>query len=168
MKLLETQKYAECQLVAVINAAAYLGQPLVDPKSEEYERLVDYVGARHGSAISPRLAAAYLRLIPHDIEPLTLDNVRSHVMSGRPVHVGIQHPIVGHHAVLLTNGDGSGMRVWNMRRKGFAKDRLTWGRLKEMMAAVASQCRKALWYELDPLKVRGDDEPTVYHPISKR
>ena len=157
MKLLETQKYAECQLVAVINAAAFLGQPLVDPKSEEYERLVDYVGARHGSAISPRLGVAYLRLIQHPIEPLTLDNVRCQVMSGRPVHVGIQHPTVGHHAVLLTDGDGHGMRVWNMKRKGFQKDRLSWGRLQEMMAAVVAHCRAAFWYELDPLKVKDAD-----------
>jgi hypothetical protein len=153
-RLLDNQKYAECQLVAVINAAAFLGEPPVDPASEEYERLVDYVGARHGAAVSPRPAASYLRLILHDIDPLTIDNVRCQVMSGRPVHVGIRHPILGHHAVLLTDGDGRGMRVWNMRRKGFPKNRLSWERLREMMAAVAPQCRAAFWYELDPLRVR--------------
>lgn len=157
MKLLETQKYSECQLVAVINAAAFLGQPLVDPNSEEYERLVDLVKARHGSAITNYLAVEYLRLIKHDINPITLNNVRLKVMEGRPVHVGIQHPTVGHHAVLLTNGDARGVRVWNMKRKGFPKDRLSWERLGEMMGAVVAHCRKAFWYELDPLKVKDED-----------
>ena len=152
MKLLETQKYAECQLVAVINAAAYLGEPLVDPTSDEYERLVDLVGARHGSAISIRWAVQHLRLIRHDIEPLDADAIRRQTVSGRPVQVTIEHPTVGFHAVLLTDDNGRGVRVWNMRRKGFAKDRLSWGRLAEMMAAVPAHNRHAYWYELDPLK----------------
>lgn len=152
MKLLETQKYAECQLVAVINAAIYLGEPAVDPKSDEYERLVDLVGARHGSAISIRFAVHHLRLIQHEIEPLTEDAIRQHTGIGRPVQVGIQHPIVGFHAVLITDDNGRSVRGWNLRRKGFPHDRLSWGRLRERMAAVAPQCRHAYWYELDPLK----------------
>lgn len=152
--LLNSQKYSECQLVAVINAASYLGEPLVVPASEEYERLVDLVGARHGSAISIRKAIEYLRLQQHEIEPITLENVQTRVMSGSPVSVGIQHPTAGFHAVLLTDGDSTRVKVWNLRRKEFPQDCLTWLRLGEMMAAVPSHCRRAEWYDLDPLRIR--------------
>ena len=154
MKLLETQKYQECQLVAVINAAAYLGQPLVDPKSEEYERLVDLVGARHGSAIAIRHAVWYLRMILHEITPVTLETVETRVMSGHPVSVTIWAGGVGFHAILLTDGTAKGVKAWNLGIKGNKRGFLTWGRLKELMAAAPAHCRKAEWYSLDPLKTQ--------------
>jgi len=156
-RLLDHQKYSECQLVAVVNAAAYLGEPLVDPDSEEYERLIDLVGARHGSAISIRLAVNYLRLRCHEIEPLSLENVKEFTLSGKPVSVSIRHPDPGLHQVLLTDGDSAAVRAWNLRIKDCPDGRLTWPRLGELMAAVAPHLRKAEWYELDPMKVRKKD-----------
>ncbi len=160
MRLLDTQKYAECQLVAVINAATFLGEPRVEPNSEEYERLVDLAGARCGSAstFGIRAVTTYLRLIQNDITPITLDGVRMKVMSGHPVHVYIQHPALGFHAVLLTDGDGHGVHVSNMYRKEFRKERLTWRRLRELMGGVPAHCRRAYWYELDPLRIRENEK----------
>ncbi len=168
MKLLETQKYAECQLVAVINAAAFLGEPLVDPDSDEYERLVDLVGARHGSAISIRWAVQHLRLIRHDIEPLNASSLRCQVASGHPVQVNLQHPTLGNHAVLLTDDNGRSVRVWNLRRKGFAKDRLSWERLVEMIAAQSSHNRHAYWFELDPLTTKKSKPGTYRAPLNSQ
>ncbi len=154
MKLLDTQKYSECQLVALINAATYLGEPAVDPDSEEYERLVDLVRARCGSAINTSHAVDYLRLVEQKISPITLDNVRAKVMEGRPVAIVIWNLVVGFHAVLLTDGTARGVRAWNMRRKGFPYDRVSWNRLGELMSAVPFHCRWVNWYELDPLRKR--------------
>lgn len=153
-KLIDTQKYSECQLVAAINAATFLDQPPVDPESEEYERLVDLTASRTGGAIFIRKAIEYLRLIRKEIEPVDMEPVKLRVMEGRPVQVSIQHPTAGMHAVLLTNGNHRGSRVWNVKRKEFPHERLSWERIRELMSAVPPQCRKAFWYELDPLKVK--------------
>lgn len=154
MKLLETQKYSECQLVAVINAAAYLGQPLVDPNSEEYERLVDLVCARTGSAIRIDLAIHYLRLVHHDLSPVTVDRVRMQVMSGHPVSATIWHHGPGFHEILLTDGGPKSVKAWNLGIKGYPKGRVSWERLGELMGAAPHHCRKVGWYELDPLKTQ--------------
>ena len=158
MKLLDTQKYSECQLVAIINAATYLGEPAVDPNSEEYERLVDLVRARCGSVINTSHAVDYLRLVEQKIAPITLNNVRAKVMEGRPVAVVIWNLVVGFHAVLLTDGTARGVRAWNMRRKGFPYDRVSWNRLGELMSAVPFHCRWVNWYELDPLRKRDKEK----------
>ena len=155
MKLLDTQKYSECQLVALINAAAFLGEPPVVQDSEEYERLVDFVGARHGAAISAYKAVEYLRLQAHAIEPVTLQAVRTNVMAGHPVAVSVWHVDTGFHRILLTHGDQKGTKCWNFRIKQNSKGRVTWGRLREFMAEVGpAKTRKAEWYELDPLRKR--------------
>lgn len=158
MKLLDTQKYSECQLVAIINAASYLGEPAVDPDSEEYERLVDLVGARYGSAINTSHAVKYLRLVEQNISPVTLNGVRMKVMEGHPVAIVIWNRVVGFHAVLLTDGTARGVRAWNMRRKGFPYDRVSWKRLGELMGVVSFNCRWAYWYTLDPLRQRDKEK----------
>ncbi len=151
-KLLDTQRYSECQLVSVINAAIYLGEPPVDPLSEEYERLVDLVGARHGAAINVRGAVSYLRLVIHEIEPITMQSIRGKVLSGDPVSVSIWHRDVGLHSVLLTDPDETTVRAWNLGVKECRKGRVRWKRLRELMAADAAHHRQAAWYELDPLR----------------
>ena len=151
MKLLNTQKYSECQLVAVINAATFLGEPRVDPDSEEYERLVDLVGARNGSALKISAAVTYLRLIQNDIIPVTLEEVRMNLLRGNPVQVAIQHPALGFHSILLTRGNTSGAYVSNLFKN---EDRLTWPQLRGIMKQVPAHCRKAAWYELDPQRIR--------------
>ncbi len=109
-KLLDSQKYSECQLVSAINAAVHLGEPPVDPSSEEYERLVDLVGARHGSAIHIRDAVRYLRLVRYEIKPITVNNIRAKTLSGHPVSVNIWHREVGFHSVLLTDSSSATVR----------------------------------------------------------
>lgn len=156
MHLLDTQKYSECQLVAIINAATFLGQPQVDPDSEEYERLVDLTASRYGSAVFPHKAVEYLRLIKTDIRPVEVEAVRRKVREGAPVQVTIQHPDLGLHATLLTGGNHRSVQAWNV--KGLPNDRMSWERLRELMGAVAPQCRSAMWYALDPIKVNGAQE----------
>lgn len=153
-KMLNSQKYSECQLVAIINAATYLGEKPVDPDSEEYERLVDLVGARHGSAIHVRSAVSYLRLVMHEIDPVSINDVRLKVVGGYPVSVTIWHHGVGFHSTLLTDGDHRGAKAWNLGVKGYPKNRVGWNRMKELVAAVPAHCRKAIWFELDPLRKR--------------
>ncbi len=151
MNLLNTQKYSECQLVAVINAATFLGEPRVNPNSEEYERLVDLVGARNGSALKIGAAVTYLRLIQNDITPVTLEEVRMNILRGNPVQVAIQHPARGFHSILLTRGTPGGAHVSNLFKN---EGRLTWPQLRGIMKAVPAHCRKAAWYELNPVRIR--------------
>ena len=152
MKFLDTQKYSECQLVSVINAAVYLGEPGVDPESQEYERLVDLVGARYGDATRLDQAVSYLRLVSHPIHPVSIENIKRELAMKRPVQVVIWHPIVFSHGVLLVDDNGRSVRVYNLRRKGFAKDRLAWGPLAEMIASIPPNMRWAIWYEVDRVK----------------
>lgn len=49
---INSQKYSECQLVTAINATIYLNETSILSHSIEYERLIDLVGARHGSAVN--------------------------------------------------------------------------------------------------------------------
>jgi len=151
-KLLDSQRYSECQLVSAINAAVYLGEPLVDPSSEEYERLVDLVGARHGSALHIRDAVRYLRLVRYELKPISLNNLQAKTLSGHPVSVNTWHRDVGFHSVLLTDPDETTVRAWNIGIKKYRKGRVGWKRLCELIAAVAPRLRRADWYELDPLK----------------
>lgn len=97
---LDCQKYLECQLVTIINAAIHLGEQPVDPHSEEYERLIDIGGARHGAAIRPEYVMDYLRIeaVPTDPGWKTL---KLHLSRGFPVEYGLSHPGVGFHSVLV-------------------------------------------------------------------
>jgi len=60
MKYLNRQKYSECQLVTAINCYTYLTGKIIKQDSKRYEKLVDLVAARYGSAIS--IEKAYKRL----------------------------------------------------------------------------------------------------------
>lgn len=95
---LHNQKYAECQLVTAINSAIMLGQPFIGPETSEYERLVDLVGARYGSAISIQKAWDYLRL---DSELLPSEfRVLSHYKED-PFEVGVWTEKHGYHSVMV-------------------------------------------------------------------
>jgi hypothetical protein len=108
---LERQKYAECQLVSAINAAIHLGEPRVDPRSEEYERLVDLVGARHGSAIQIERAHRYLRLVREPLVPLSWDRVQGALLMGYPVEVTALHKTRGFHSGLSTAFKARGRKL---------------------------------------------------------
>lgn len=96
------QLYSECQLVAVINAAIKLGQPSVKIGSNEYERLVDLVGARYGSAISVELAYTYLRLKFVDTKP-EWSSVEMAVCKGLPLSLAIWSKHYGYHEISIVD-----------------------------------------------------------------
>ncbi len=122
MIYLTGQKYSECQLVTVINAAVHLGEPLVNPDSAEYDRLVDYVGARYGSAISIDKAVKYLRLTYKRV-PSSLKNIRRALEFNLPVAVNMLHDRAGHHSVCAIGMRGEGakteIRLPNIFKEGW-------------------------------------------------
>ena len=97
---INSQKYSECQLVTVINAAIHLGEEPVSPESEEYERLVDIGGARYGCAIRAEYVMDYLRVEAINTDPCW-ENLKRLLKKGYPVEYGISHPGVGFHSVLV-------------------------------------------------------------------
>lgn len=99
------QNYMECQLVTAINAGIRLGERRIDPESAEYERLVDLVGARHGSAICVEKAIDYLRMDCIPIEPTKEALVKS-LESGYPVEIGVWTEERGYHSICATEWDG--------------------------------------------------------------
>jgi len=86
---LTKQRYMECQLITAINAAICLKELPIDSKSIEYERLVDLVCARHGSAINVELAYRYLRLKTFMVD-FTWENVVKYL---KKETINIRNPI---------------------------------------------------------------------------
>jgi len=97
---INSQKYAECQLVTLINAAIHLGEASISPNSEEYERLVDISLARYGAAIRAEYAMDYLRLECINTDP-GWETMTKSIDDGYPVEYGIWHAGVGFHSVLV-------------------------------------------------------------------
>lgn len=102
---LNKQKYMECQLVSAINASIFLGLGSVQQYSNEYERLVDLVGARYGSAIEVKKAHEYLGLgcRPLERKEISFQRVKQLLEDGHPIELGIHHKKIGNHSVLLVS-----------------------------------------------------------------
>ena len=115
-KYINKQKYAECQLITVLNAAMYLDDIYIDPESDEYERLVDLVGARHGSAIQINKAIDYLDL-DYDFIPKHFNSVKKELKNNRPVEIGIWCLGYGFHSCLIINRKGSKVKIANFKKK---------------------------------------------------
>lgn len=101
---LNSQKYMECQLVTAINAAICLNEIPVEANSAEYDRLVDLVSARNGSAISIKDAYKYLRLEPFFV-PFTWENVVKYLKKRvinvkNPIEFLVRSPRTGSHSIL--------------------------------------------------------------------
>ncbi len=94
------QKYSECQLVTALNASYKLGEPFVDPKSNEYERLVDLVLARNGAAITIEKACDYLRLKYVDVAP-SWESIGFADDMNLPLDITINSPKYGLHSVAI-------------------------------------------------------------------
>ncbi|MGD2072523.1 MAG: hypothetical protein PVG65_03445 [Candidatus Thorarchaeota archaeon] len=85
------QKYTECQLISALNAAYCLGEQLVHPDSEEYERLIDLTGARYGNCTSVYKAYEYLRLNYINTKP-EFESIEFATKMGLPIGVGVRMP----------------------------------------------------------------------------
>jgi len=100
---LNWQFYQECQLVTAINAAFFLGEPLVEQGTPEYERLVDFVHARNGAAISIEKAHEYLKIKRTPLckkAGFTWELMKQKIDEGHPVELLVQGPKYGRHSVL--------------------------------------------------------------------
>lgn len=118
MILQDEQLYHECQLVMVLNAYQFLtGDNSIYPGGPEYERLVDYTGARYGACTDVKKAIDYLGLSVLK-EKYNHDRIKHWLITGRPVGIGVLTKQTGAHAVLATefNENTSKIRVHNLRR----------------------------------------------------
>lgn len=126
---LHSQIYSECALVAAINAAIFLGRTSISQGSSEYERLVDLVGARDGSAIRIEKAWEYLQIQEFAMEN-SVDRIRQESISS-PVEIVISHPeTYGIHCALIIGSAtvshaGACVHVLNMRKIA-PQDFITW------------------------------------------
>jgi len=101
VSLQNSQKYSECQLVTALNATYCLGEQPIKPDSSEYERLVDFVSARDGSAIRIEKSYSYLKLRFLDIKP-DFEHIQGALSQGMPVSFGVWTEKHGFHSVLIT------------------------------------------------------------------
>lgn len=106
----------ECQLITVLNAAMYLDETYINPDSDEYERLVDLVGARHGSAIQINKAIEYMGL-EYDFIPKHFNSVKKSLKNNRPVEIGIWCLGYGYHSCLIVNRKADKVKVVNFTKK---------------------------------------------------
>jgi len=96
------QLYAECQLVSALNASYKLGWPFIQMGSNEYERLVDFTGGRHGSCIGVNKVYQYLKIEYFDIKP-EWDSIRLMLNQGSPVQLGVWTKKTGFHSVCIVD-----------------------------------------------------------------
>ncbi len=116
VKYLNGQKYSECQLVTAINIKqALTGGTIINQDSSEYEKLVDLVMARNGSAISIVEAWEKLNIKP-DKE---YDSIYSWIDDDYPVPVEatIWHCKYGFHSVCIVDYEpkSNAIRVPNFK-----------------------------------------------------
>lgn len=135
-RYIQTQKYFDCKLIAVLNARTYLTGKYIDPASKEYEELVDLVKARHGAAFISEIKKL-LEQFGMDYKGGPIDFRWIH--GNLPVEVCIWHPKLGHHCVCITGAeydpsqklisvanflDREGqLTSWNMFSKMIVRDR---------------------------------------------
>lgn len=106
----------ECQLITALNAAMYLDNIYIDPHTDEYERLVDLVGARHGSAFQIEKAIEYLGL-DYDFIPKHFNSVKKELKNNRPVEIGVWCLGYGFHSCLIVDRKNDKVKIVNFTKK---------------------------------------------------
>lgn len=153
---LNSQKYSECQLVTAINAAIYLCELPVAQDSIEYERLVDLVRARNGSAINIELAHNYLRIISTEIT-FTWNNIVKYLDKKYPVEISIWHRKIGFHSSLIIDykAKSRNVRMLNFKYETDKKCWMKWSSLRQyVVKPKIKMSRKCAYYTLNPWYVR--------------
>lgn len=131
---INSQKYSECQLVSAINAAIFLNEIPVIKDSIEYERLVDLVHARNGSAISIKYAHQYLRLVATKLDFIDFSILKNFLDNKNPIEAKIYHKKTGLHSVLIIDHyrkEGNHLRVLNCKQITDNKGWVEWKILKK-------------------------------------
>lgn len=146
LKYINKNLYSECQLITALNAYYYLTGKCIRQKSKRYEKLVDLVGARYGSAINIEKVwnKLGLRVIKEgnslfDFKPTDL-----------PLEYSIWHKKYGFHSTLIVNYN---IEVDAVQITNFDKvtNWLGW-MFKEDMYMYAEQCGDKPIYRLFGLK----------------
>ena len=132
------QKYSECQLVSALNAAYWLGEDLIHPNSDEYERIVDFAGCRHGSAICISYVYRYLKLRYIDVKP-EFESVEFANEMNLPIGLGVFTKKHGLHDVLIIqkkhNDENGGYKVRVLNLFPYTDDKF-WIHWKELEKLV--------------------------------
>lgn len=106
---INSQKYADCQLITAVNCYMYLTGKVIKGDSKQYESMVNLVGARHGGAISIEKAHKRLgiQIINHFHNDY--DFHKSRFREGKvqsiplPMEVSIYHKKYGKHSVAIVD-----------------------------------------------------------------
>ena len=108
------QDGSACALISLLNAAIYHDLPAPRPGTDEYEELIDLVGARHGGATQPKLA-----LEPLGLTSSTIDLHPYNLADGLPVDFSVHTSEWGFHSVLVVAvnwlDDGCYLDVVNLK-----------------------------------------------------
>ena len=162
IKYLNSQKYSECQLVTAINACLFLGEPGVDPESEEYERLVDLTCGRIGACIGIEKAWGHLRLKAKQM-PCNIASIKASLRRGRPVGISMKmHDYGGFHDVLATDiietKNDYLLQVHNVKSNYIhidKKNRLSWKSNLKSMRRYHPNMRSFHSFYVDPWRKYG-------------
>ncbi len=147
IQYINEQKYSECQLIVAINAAIYLGQPPVIKESNEYERLVDLVAARHGSAIKTEKDYEFLRIKKKPMEP-KIFQIMDKIDEGHPVELHVSGTARGYHSILaidyetITKDSSSKkyLKVLNFNPVCEEDGLMTWDHLSKIITRKQKPC----------------------------
>ena len=98
-KYINHQKYSECQLITALNAYYYLtGNVYCKIGSKKYEKLVDLVKARYGSAICIEKAHKKLGLVIKEKHRYFYSFKKKLPL---PIEINVWHKRTGFHSVLI-------------------------------------------------------------------
>jgi len=108
----------DCQLVTAVNARYHLTGEIVDPKSDEYQELVDLVCCRYGAAIDIRKAwkklgitedqrLQWYEIARQDVNPEVVkvfpDSYRYKLQKESFLEVSIWHKFFGFHSIAIVD-----------------------------------------------------------------
>jgi hypothetical protein len=175
---LNKQLYSECQLVTAINAAVFLGESSIERGCPEYERLVDAIGARDGSAVDIGRAHSHLgikRKPLFHIDGISWEAIEEKLEECHPVELSVWHKTVGFHSVLVTNcqkyavGPPEKSRIMKfckvMNLPQLTRDcYITWQRLRPLLKRASFKGPVAWYFYRDYTRFegrsyKGEDEP---------
>jgi len=116
------QGYADCQLIALVNAYYYLTGKWIDRKSKRYKKMLNSVGAIAGPAINIKKAhkALGIEIIWEGYSFLgAKDKDGNKIKDPLPYIAKVWHPKYGYHSVLVIgiNTNVGAVRVANFREE---------------------------------------------------
>ena len=103
---IDRQYYSECKLVSTLNAKYYLTNEYIEPKSTEYEKLVDDCCCRIGACIGIGLMYDYLNLeVIRDYKDSYELKEAIFEYNQLPIDVSVWHKRTGLHSSCIVDSD---------------------------------------------------------------